>query len=501
MDSETKIKAKAYNEQLEIYKSAIKKSEQFKAAGSRAGISIDPFAKEIAASKDILDSYPQSVKLYAEAIKGVGKTTDDQLNKMVSGYEGLVQAQNSSIANVKKTRTMVNSLLAEQDSGTGGNAAEIAARKKIADAKKTELEDAANSIELAYKQQQLLLKQKYEGEETLQKEYAARMLASEIAYMQTKMQLSDDEATKIDLQSQLIDKQREYAAALKETVPEILNTENGIQKLNTRLLEESKLLDYATQKQIEGTNAQEDSTTKQIQQADTIKLVGDVMTDYVTGALNGSLDGFQTFGDTLILMSLQILKQMVPIWSAQILGLSLASPESVASWGVAGMAKYAAITGLMYAGIAVVEGTVKNKVNKKKEGRAIGGFMLGKQDYTVAEEGPEWIAPNYFLTNPLTAPIIAGLEDMRRNPVRLRPDAYKLTKKVAGQSIGHISKSELSPVAINTIQQTNDSDLKLVITENTNAIKEFMKWKPKIATELISKDLDTLEHIARNRGL
>jgi hypothetical protein len=495
MDSETKIKAKAYLEQQSLYESTLKKNDQFKVAASRSGITENPFAKEIADSKAILDSYPESVKVYAEAIKGVGSTTDEQLNKMVTGYEGLLSAINSGAENTKRVRTMVNSLLAgKEGDGNPTTPTDPASAKTATDA-----------LDLAYKQQTLLLKQKYADEETLQKEYAARMLAAEIAYMQTKLELTTDESSQIDLQSQLIDKQLQYAAALKETIPEILNTDNGIQKLNTRLLEESKLLDLAAQKQAEGTAAQETATAKQIQQADTIKMVGDVMTDYVTGALNGSLDGFQTFGDTLILMSLQMLKQMVPIWSAQILGLSLSSPESVASWGVAGLAKYAVVTGLMYAGIAAVEGVVKNGIEGRKNaeipGHAAGGYTNGAGVYIAGEKGPEWIAPNSLLRNPYTSSIIAGLEDMRRNPVSVTSGAFAITKQFSGSMFQNTTGSQTAGSRETVIQTTSDPELKTIMAENTKAIRELMRWKPKVTTELIKKDIDTLNHIEQNRGL
>lgn len=422
LDSETKIKAKAYNEQLSIYESAVKKNEQAKAGLSRAGITNNPFAEEVANSKKILDSYPESIKIYAEAITGAGNTTDEQLNKMVDSYAGLLGAQNSAAENTKRVRTMVNSLLAGEGQEGKKNTSQAAIDPDNA-------KIASDALELAFKEQQLFLKDKYIGEETLQKEYHARMLANELAYIMAKQELATDDGTYLDLQSQYIDKQREYTAAIKETVPEILLTREGIENLNSRLLEQSKLLGNATQKQVEGTEAQKTATANQIQQADTIKMVGDVMTDYVTGALDGSIDGFQSFGDTLILMSLQILKQMVPIWSAQILGLSLASPESVATWGAAGMAKYALITGLMYAGIAAVEGAVKSGINKKREAttkHAAGGFTHGETTYIAGEAGQEWIAPYWQTTHPVTAPIIAGLEDIRRNPITVRSSMKRM---------------------------------------------------------------------------
>ena len=134
MDSETKIKAKAYLEQLNIYETTLKKSDQFRVAAARTGITENPFAQEIADSKAVLDSYPESVKIYSEAIKGVGSTTDEQLNKMVSGYEGLLQAQNSSAENTKRVRTLVNSLLAGEDSEDEKlTAKKTAAAKKLSD--------------------------------------------------------------------------------------------------------------------------------------------------------------------------------------------------------------------------------------------------------------------------------------------------------------------------------------------------------------------------------
>lgn len=494
MDSETKTKAKAYLEQLDLYETTLKKADQFRIAASRTGITENPFAKEIAASKAALDSYPESVKIYSEAVKGVGSTTDEQLNKMVSGYEGLLSAQNSAAENTKKVRTMVNSLLA--DNAGGG--------------KPTTPTDAANAkttteaLDLAYKQQTLLLKQKYSDEETLQKEYHARMLATEIAYLHTKWQITIDEQEKLDLQSKLIDKEKEYKLALQQTVPEILKREDGIKNLNTRLLEETKLLTFAAQKQNEGSIAQAKLTAQQQLQADTIKMAGDILTDYVTGALDGSIDKFQSFGDTMILMSLQILKSMVPIWSAQILGLSLSSPESVASWGVAGLAKYAVVTGLMYAGIAAVEGAVKGGIEKRRDSipeHAAGGFTNGSGMYIAGEAGEEWIAPNSLLRNPFSASIIAGLENMRRNPVSVTSGAFAVTKQFSGSMFQNTTGSQTAGSGGTVIQTTSDPELKTIMAENTKAIQEFMKWKPTVSSELISKDIKTLEEIEANRGL
>lgn len=496
LDSETKAKAQAYNEQLEIYESAQKRNDQVQAGLSRGGVSSNPFAEQMAKSKAILDSYPDSVKQYAEALRGVGSTTDQQLDKMVSAYEGLLSAQNSAAENTRRVRTQVYSLLAGEKEDKPGDPADPEEYNK----------EALKAIEYGYKEQQLFLQTRYANEETLQKEFHARMLANELAYILARQELSNDDLEYIELQQQYNSKLTEYQAIIKETVPEILATRDAIDGLNSRLLEESKLLAFATQKQNEGTEAQEAATSKQMRQADTIKMVGDVMTDYVTGALNGSLDNYQTFGDTLILMSLDILKQMVPIWAAQILGLSLSSPESVATWGVAGMAKYAVVTGLMYAGIAAVEGAVKSNINKRKEktkGYALGGYASEEQ-YIVAEKNkPEWIAPNWMLQSPITAPMIASLEQMRRNRYTVNPE---IIKQFAGSS----SRRAISP-AISFAQQpggaiaTNNSEINnslvLALQENTKAVKKLMDWTPSVAVETYEKKRLIYEDITKNRGL
>jgi TP901 family phage tail tape measure protein len=437
----------------------------------------------------------------------ISKSTDAQNNLNEAqgkeiGFAGRVKSMREILGIQEEINTIVTTPDGTTPVGTtpGGGS-------KLTDPEASKT--ATDALELSYKQQQLILKQKYANEETLQKEYQARMLASEIAYMQLKLQLATDEEAKVDLQSQLIDKQREYTLALKETVPEILNTDNGIQNLNTRLLEESKLLAFATQKQTEGSEAQKDATAKQLQQADTIKMVGDVMTDYVTGAMDGSIDGFQTFGDTLILMSLQILKQMVPIWSAQILGLSLSSPESVATWGVAGMAKYALITGLMYAGIAAVEGMVKGGINKKREaasaskGYVAGGFTGagGKYEPAGIVHKGEYVVPANVLKNPFGAALVANIEDMRRNPVRISTGAIQATQMISNSDTnGNNYSNEKTSSGEIQVQKSSDPELKKVLEEIPKAIKDLMTWKPAISIETYERKRKNYEKVT-NGGL
>lgn len=310
---------------------------------------------------DVLDRFGEKVKSLKEGeLENFKRFFETELVNIQRAMDNLdkddllYETEKSKAEEYSNTLNLINKELAQY--------AEI--RRKVAGG---ETSEATGSLELAHKEEILRIKQYYADKEELQKESQARLLASELAYLHAKSQLETDEEKRLDLQAQIIDKQLEYNKALKEAVPEIINTDDAIKKLNTRLLEQAKLMGYAAQKQRQGMNDQKEATARQMQQAQTIQMVGDVMTDYVTGALNGTMEEYATFGDTLILMSLQILKQMVPIWSAQILGYSLASFESVATWGAAGIAKHAAISALMYAGIAAVEGGVRNGIENRRE--------------------------------------------------------------------------------------------------------------------------------------
>ena len=235
---------------------------------------------------------------------------------------------------------------------------------------------------------------------------------------------------------------------------------------------------------------------------DTVQMMGNILTDYVTSAVSGSADSFESFGQTLILMSLQMLKQMVPIWSAQILGFSLASPESVATWGVAGMAKFAAISALMYAGIAAAEGAVNKNIQKKKETSPkklyTGGYTGDGGMYEpagIVHKG-EYVVSQQQLRNPNVQSMVAALE---RNRVSLSPEAVSLFS--GGGFTSDINTSKLNSFGARVSGAIMDQEQNKILKALAAEIKELRKWKPTVYTELIKKDLDTLATINKKREM
>lgn len=429
MDSETKAKAQAYNDQYEIYQSAVKKNEQAKAGLSRAGISDSPFVKEMENSKAVLDSYPDSVKVYAEALRGVGTTTDEQLNKMVSAYEGLMTSQNSAAENTKRVRTLVNSLLAGKEED--GSKLEDQASKKRKEALETENDLALSVIESAYLEQKTFLISQYEGQETLQKEYHARMLANELAFILAKQELTTDDKTYLELQQQYTQTQNEYAQAITDMAIPMMQSRDEVSKFNDSLFEEAKLLGLATAKQNEAAIQTEELNKKTEKQRDLILDSAATLGQSLYTLASGGENAFEEAAKNMIMFALDVLKVQTEIAIAKATIESLTQPDSIITFGVSGMIRAAVIVGLIEAAFAGVKGLVNGAFSSKsspksssKSGYADGGFVAGS---------------NYIDTSKLTTTraLISGRSmDIEQNKV-----IKQLARSSNGMSSGGYTKS------------------------------------------------------------
>lgn len=321
------------------------------------------------------------------------------------------------------------------DNGNGGKITDPGTEKATTDA-----------LELAYKEQQVLLKDKYEGEETLQKEYKARMLANELAYIMAKQALTNDDATYLDLQSQYIDKQREYTAALKEATPELLLNRDGINQQNASLLEEAKLLGLVAQKQAEGSDATEELRIKTEKQRDMILGSADALGQALYDLASGGEDALKNAAKTMINFALDMLKVQVEIAIAKATIESLTQPDSIATFGVSGFIRAAVMVGLIEAAFAGVKGLVN------------GAFLTGgytgsgnKNEVAGQVHKGEYVIPKKILDTPLGAAYAANLEAMRTNPVTVTQAAVQA------------SKSNRSSTGINSVTSTSSTDKPEVI--------------------------------------
>lgn len=350
-------------------------------------------------------------------------------------------------------------------------------------------EKAANALELAYKQREVVIKQQYLNEETLQKEFQARMLANEIAYLQAKAGLETDETKRIELQSQIIDKQLAYKDVTKALVPELMKSRNAVEQFNTKLLEEGKLLDSAAAKHNKAAAALDEMATKQQQQANTIQSIGSVVTSYVNDSLSGTIDEYQTFGDTLILMSIDILRQMVPVWSAQILGYSLSSFESVASWGALGVAKWVSIMAILNGALSAVEGSVKNKISERKEAANGSTRKYADGKYPGVQTGTYGDRPHYALFNEVPGypeMVVDGrtFKTMQMNYPELINAIYRIRD---GKQPGGYADGKYEDGGENLAQPYTDPELKALIAAGIESNKQTQELLKKGVKAYINK--------------
>lgn len=293
----------------------------------------------------------------------------------------------------------------------------------------------------------------YEQEAWTDARFKVQQVIAEQAYLEEKKKLLEkygQSTVQVDAQisQSRIDVQKDFNAAIADLDKEILDQKE----------EDQKNEDAIIQSQIDATNLALDNTKditdkekERLQErAKNYQMISETIVGSLSDMLSGSLDEYASYGDALILMALQVLKQLAPIWAAQIVGGSLATPDSIMTGGIAGIAKFTAMLAIMEGFIGIAEGAVKKGIEKKRNAgtqkHAAGGFTHGEKTYIAGEAGKKWISPNWMVDNPITGPIIANLEAMRTNPVTVTQAAVQA------------SKSNRSSTGINSVGSTSNTD-------------------------------------------
>lgn len=392
------------------------------------------------------------------------------------------------LTNLKKHLTNVNAELKSRPNDNGGPTGGEPADSKT----------ALKALEIANQQRILELQKQYAAEENMQKFLHARLLANELAYLQAKEALETDESKKLELQTQIVVKQVEYNRATKEAIDALRLKKNVVEQINPKLLEEGKITarNARIAKQAaddqEALNDQLESQAQRYQ--DTITTISDGLYEM----MSGSEDAFKTFAKNILIFALEQLKIQTQIAVAGATVQSLASPESVATFGAAGIAKAALLVGLIEAAFAVVEGLVNNAFTGK--GKQAGGYGdTGYDDSKPAGiyHANEFIASAHAVRNPTVKPILDVIDwAQRTGTIR----SLNLSAMIPGKQTGGYSSTSTNPQpATSNPQPAGPAIDRETATNLTTAINNLMKWKPKLIYELIEKGLDDLKEIETKR--
>lgn len=110
-NSMEKQQAKAALETIARYNELQQSVEGFRQAQGRGVTMKNPFEEQLADVKKQVDALPPSIVKYANSYKGLGKTTDEQLNITTEAWAALIHAQNYAEESTVKVDRQVNSLL------------------------------------------------------------------------------------------------------------------------------------------------------------------------------------------------------------------------------------------------------------------------------------------------------------------------------------------------------------------------------------------------------
>jgi len=265
MDSSTKIKAKNYNDQVDML-DKLEKANVSTQSGFQGATTVTqlPATDQMMKLKIEIDSVSGATKVYGDQIRATGRTTDEQLDKMVGSYVNLLGAQNSAVENTKKVRTSVKSLLAGQED-TG---------QKIEDkAEKNSLE----AVEAENKKKMDLINKDHLVNKSSEAQYNTKMLAQEYDFLTKKRDIYKKGSKEYEEANALIsDKQVKTSEQVKTLLlqaekeladAKIVNLKDGVEK--EKAIEDNRWADELTGLKkrltdITGTSAEEIALKKSI---------------------------------------------------------------------------------------------------------------------------------------------------------------------------------------------------------------------------------------------
>ena len=506
MDSETKIRAAAYNEalkELESYSTevAAKMEQSAGVLGGKTAAANALAAIRMNELQKIVDGASEATKVYAEALAGTGKTTDEQLDKTVKAYSEMKNAEVSALQNTQQVRRQMYTIMSTEQNEA--NRAAVAASKE----REAEILKAADD---AYKKRQILIAQQYADGELNDKQYKARLWVAEVAFLEQKKSLLEQMGKETaDIELQLVNKRMEpYRQAtedlkqLQEEMRSIFEKEmaEAGRKTGDALTDSINAQILAGKQALEQMKKNKDEEVK-INQAraktymDLASSVGNSFQDLL-------LSQEASFGDFLkntLVMALDALEKIL------VMKIAEATIDGAAK-GPIGIGAAVAKIVLMKAAFATAKAGIMSMGGKnEKKGYAGGGHTGpgGKYDVAGVVHREEYVIPQEGTKNPALKPFIDILEIARQNNQLARLDLTPVVRAVSGKSFasgGHTSPSSNLPspalVGIGV-----DQELKKLLLKNIEVNEKLLKWEPAVAVEVFEKKIKQYNDIINNSGL
>lgn len=515
-DSETRAMAKSYNEKQQLIKDYEK---QYSKITGTSTLNKDE-QNEYSRLKKEVGETSEIIKLYAEAITGAGKTTDEQLDKLVSSYVALSDAEASTLENTRRVRTQMNSLLAKEEKD------KIKTEKEV-------LKEIMSALDEAHQERLMKIEQHSIEERKSQEWVNLEKGLAERAYLEQKLAFMQQAGEQgIEIQRKLVERELELIRQADDRIKELRNS--NIDEFHSWLAERNAQEEVSLTKSIDknieyGEEQIKNSEDLQKSEREQLAKRAEAIMEFTEG-IGDSFQDFLTsqdmsFGEFLRDTLLQTLEFVEKMMIAAIAQTMIEAIMGGAPINVAAVARSAAKILLLKAAFGVAKAVIKGN-QEKKEGYAEGGHTGSGNQHEVAGvvHKEEWVAPKWMVDSPTTGPIINALENIRKskfsintaglntlatqgyffggfaipNPVLLKPAHDKLHKEMEIQKATN-QNDPINPV-FDQVNSNLDRNSQVLDKVNVTLDKlEKKKWV--ISVEQIQKGLQDLDEINRHRGL
>jgi len=178
------------------------------------------------------------------------------------------------------------------------------------------------------------------------------------------------------------------------------------------------------------------------------------------------------------------------------------------------LAEMGPIAGPIAAALMAATGAVQLDIARTQIGRLESDKGYNDGGYTKQGEkhepagivhAGEWVAPMEMLRSPVTAPVIAWLEEQRKagSFASLNVSQIKGQRALGFASGGFTTSEPASQWSPFNSQEKEAMDPRQMqaIEGLQRAVEKLMKWQPRVYTEDIRKGLDNLSDIEKRRGM
>jgi hypothetical protein len=503
IDSEKKLAAERYQNKVDEYE-RLKKLNVTTVGGGMYGGSLIalPETSEMKALSNEISSTSAETIGYAKQLEQLGNVTDEQLNKMVASYAKVKEAEASALENTKRVRSAMYSIFDEENRKmAGANGGSAPTPQTPGDLSSDgNFEKIKAGLDLAFKEELNTLKDQFLQKKLTKQQFNQEMYELELSQLVAMRGLYQEHSSDfIEIEGQIIDKKLAWSQQFDQMMQTSLAITEALTEdeknlfadidaqMDQHLTEYKAKLDQETLATIEAEEKKAEAREKAkeveiqnsvaasaaaVENAETIEEAGKAVLNSIREQIRAYL---------LEAIAIQVVKALK----------SVPFPLNIAAAAVAGGA-----TSLLF--------------NKLVPKFATGGFTEGAEMYVAGEAGTEWIAPNKMIKSPVTGPVIAALENFRKNghtgPSDMAVQYFANGGYTANEGYTRNSnKSTLEQAAKSESKEINNliRNLSFAVDQLAKNVEYQAKNTPRpvVAVEMIEKGLKNYVEIQQTRGL